>query len=241
MGLPHSSSVNPETNCLTIRNLPLPDSLYAAENEELVSTAFGYCCNAIRLVAKSSSKAVSSLRRVSLLARLCRCRPARVAAAPCRCRRGAAAAASSMSPVCALIGLQPQARPTARYLNVTLRYPIVHLSSKSLVTDPVRSPGLVPAEYPCYTRGADPKRTLVAMEYLKRNMEMLLASHGLRYAEALKSQKSPHLLLYLQITLSPPMRTDRPTSRASQANALPMPPNLATPQLSFHATVLWSL
>ena len=44
--------VNPATNCLTILNLPLPDSLYPSETEDLVSTAFGYCCIAMLLISK---------------------------------------------------------------------------------------------------------------------------------------------------------------------------------------------
>ena len=82
-----------------------------------------------------------------------------------------------------------------RYFNVMLRYPVLHRSSRSMVIDAVRPAAAMPEMYPCFSRGMDIRRTLVAMELLKKNMEQLLASQKIQYPPAYP----PNLLLQLHV------------------------------------------
>ncbi|KAG9399084.1 hypothetical protein AC1031_012041 [Aphanomyces cochlioides] len=64
----------------------------------------------------------------------------------------------------------------AKYLNVTLRYAIKHVSSRSSMCDEVNDPG---GEYPLYKRGADRERFEKAFVFLKKDVEQLLLARGL--------------------------------------------------------------
>ncbi|KAF0700449.1 Aste57867_9033 [Aphanomyces stellatus] len=64
----------------------------------------------------------------------------------------------------------------AKYLNVNLRYAIVHLSSRSYMRDDVNDPH---GEYPLYRRGVDKERFEKAFLFLKKDVEQLLSARGL--------------------------------------------------------------
>ena len=98
----------------------------------------------------------------------------------------------SALPLCRLVGSSGHC---GRYFNVMLRYPVLHRSSRSMVIDAVRPAAAMPEMYPCFSRGMDIRRTLVAMELLKKNMEQLLASQKIQYPPAYP----PNLLLQLHV------------------------------------------
>ncbi|CAK4081318.1 unnamed protein product [Aphanomyces euteiches] len=76
----------------------------------------------------------------------------------------------------------------AKYLNVTLRYAIKHVSSRSSMCDEVNDPG---GEYPLYKRGADRERFEKAFVFLKKDIEQWRSSpYTVGGAALLKQEKA---------------------------------------------------
>ncbi|ETW06598.1 hypothetical protein, variant [Aphanomyces invadans] len=68
----------------------------------------------------------------------------------------------------------------AKYLNVNLRYAIVHLSSRSYMRDDVNDPT---GEYPLYKRGVDKDRFDKAFLFLRKDVEQMLLARGLELVQ----------------------------------------------------------
>ncbi|RHY37681.1 hypothetical protein DYB25_013212, partial [Aphanomyces astaci] len=68
----------------------------------------------------------------------------------------------------------------AKYLNVNLRYAIVHLSSRSYMRDDVNDPH---GEYPLYKRGVDKDRFDKAFLFLRKDVEQMLLARGLELGQ----------------------------------------------------------
>ena len=64
----------------------------------------------------------------------------------------------------------------SKYLQVPVRYRIVHFSSRSFLKDRVQGVG---GEFPLYRRGVDRERFETGVMYLNRNVQQLVCSRGL--------------------------------------------------------------
>ncbi|KDO18388.1 hypothetical protein SPRG_16251 [Saprolegnia parasitica CBS 223.65] len=64
----------------------------------------------------------------------------------------------------------------AKYLDVNLRYTIVHCSSRSFMRDDVNDPNI---EYPLFKRGVEKDRFEKACVFLKKDVEQLMQARGL--------------------------------------------------------------
>ncbi|RHY28578.1 hypothetical protein DYB32_005864 [Aphanomyces invadans] len=77
----------------------------------------------------------------------------------------------------------------AKYLNVNLRYAIVHLSSRSYMRDDVNDPT---GEYPLYKRGVDKDRFDKAFLFLRKDVEQVRAM-GFEFVASVELAKSEEM------------------------------------------------